>query len=155
MADANSTATTSEELAEQFPCTARPFAVWYNSSEGADHRKWAVNGEDGAACEDFEDMGTALKAAAEMSSEWDAEARIQAQALAEVTGADKPGIIRHIEEYCISMDVFFDLALNEIDKHNSDDFDGLRFLTEAAKAKLLDFDKKAHALQPAAELRHE
>ena len=84
MAEINSTATTPEELAEQVPCTARPFAVWYNSSEGADHRKWAINGEDGEAVEDFEDMATALKAAAEMSSEWDAEARKQAEALAKV-----------------------------------------------------------------------
>jgi len=138
------TATTPEELAEQFPCTARPFAVWYNSSEGADHRKWAINGEDGEAVEDFEDMATALKAAAEMSSEWDAEAIKQAQALAKVTGATKPGSIQHIEEYCITMDAYFDLAMGEIEKHNNGDFDGLRFLTEAAKAKTLEFSAKTY-----------
>jgi len=81
MAEINSTATTPEELAEQFPCTCRPFAVWRNPDE---NHIWAVNGEDGHACAEFEDMATALKAAAEMSSEWDAEARKQAEALAKV-----------------------------------------------------------------------
>ena len=154
MATANNTATTPEELAEQFPCTARPFAVWYNSSEGADHRKWAVNGEDGHACAEFENMATALKAAAEMSGEWDAEARKQAQALAKVTGADKQGIIRHVEEYCITMEAYFDLAMSEIEKHNNNEFDGLQFLTEAAKTKLHEFSRKTYEIKEKAEVSH-
>ena len=93
MADANSTATTHEQLAEQFPCTARPFAVWYNSDPEADHRKWCVNGEDGVAVEEFADMETALKAAAKMGSEWDVEARKQAQALAEVIESNDAELI--------------------------------------------------------------
>lgn len=84
MAGINSTATTPEELAEQFPITDRPFAVWYNATPEVDHLKWAVNGMDGEAVEDFADMATALKAAAEMGCEWDEDARKQAQALAEV-----------------------------------------------------------------------
>lgn len=78
------TATTPEQLAEQFPHTLRPFAVLYNDDPGCDSRKWAVNNESGETTQEFEDMATALKAAAEMGSEWDAEARKQAQALAEV-----------------------------------------------------------------------
>lgn len=74
------TATTPEELAKQFPSTVRPFAVWYNDAPGCDSRKWAVNDESGTPTQEFEDMATALKAAAEMGSEWDAEARKQAQA---------------------------------------------------------------------------
>ncbi|OGS97715.1 MAG: hypothetical protein A3K04_09645 [Gallionellales bacterium RBG_16_56_9] len=88
MATNNSTATTPEELAEQFPITTRPFAVWYNSDPGADHRKWAVNDESGDAIKEFADMATALKTAAEMGREWEADAKIQAQALAKVIGAD-------------------------------------------------------------------
>ena len=84
MATNNSTATTHEELAEQFPCTARPFAVWYHS-DADDNRYWNVNAEDGCAIKEFEDMATALKAAAEMGREWADEARIQAQALAKVS----------------------------------------------------------------------
>ncbi len=78
------TATTPEQLAEQFPHTLRPFAVLYNDDPGCDSRKWAVNNENGETTQEFEDMATALKVAAEMGSEWDAEARKQAQALAEV-----------------------------------------------------------------------
>lgn len=89
MATNDSTATTPEELAEQFPGTNRPFAVWCNSDPRVDHRKWAVNGEDGEACADFEDVAQALKAAAEMGAEWDAAAKKQAQALAQVVGHNK------------------------------------------------------------------
>jgi len=80
------TATTPEELAKQFPQTARPFAVWYNDDPGCDSRKWAVNDESGMPTQEFEDMGMALKAAAALISEcgWEEEAKKQAQALAEV-----------------------------------------------------------------------
>jgi integrase len=44
---ADLTVTTHNELRDQFPPTCRPFAVWYNPDVKADHRKWAVNGEDG------------------------------------------------------------------------------------------------------------
>ena len=73
---------------------------------------------------------------------------------ADSTPATHEQFIQHIEEYCISMCAYFDLAMGEIEKHNSEDFDGLRFLTEAAKAKLLDFDKKAHAFQVLGEVNH-
>lgn len=88
MATINSTVTTPERLAEQFPCTARPFAVWYNPDPNANHLKWAVNDESGEASEEFEDMATALKVAAEMGKEWADEARIQAQALAKAIEAN-------------------------------------------------------------------
>lgn len=83
--NANSTPTPAE-LAEQFPCTIRPFAVWYNDGAGCNSRKWNVNDESGNVVKDFADMDKALKVAAKMEREsgWDAEARKQAQALANV-----------------------------------------------------------------------
>lgn len=89
MRNADDTATTHEELAEQFPPTNRPFAVWHNSAPEVDNNKWVVNGEDGEACADFADLAKALKAAAEMGAEWDAEAKRQAQTLAKVFGRNK------------------------------------------------------------------
>lgn len=160
MAINNSTATTPKELSEQFPCTARPFAVWYLPPEdGETHGSFAVNDEEGNGSDElkFEDLVTALKMAAAMSAKsgWDAEARIQAQALAEATGAYKSGIIQqHIEEFCITMNAYFDLAMGEIEKHNSDDFDSLRFLTEAAKTKLHEFSGKAYVISEEAEAAH-
>jgi hypothetical protein len=80
------TATTPKEFAELFPSTVRPFAVWYNDDPGCDSRKWAVNGESGAACEEFEDMAMALMTAATLGKDWADEARDQAHVLANVTG---------------------------------------------------------------------
>ena len=87
MAGINSTATTPEELAEQFPCTVRPFAVWYSLDQVNGRGCWAVNNESGEPTQEFEDMATALKVASELGQEWEAEARKQAQALAEVAVA--------------------------------------------------------------------
>lgn len=87
MSGINSTATTPEELAAQFPSTNRPFAVWYNPAPEVDYH-WVVNGESCEAIEQFSDVGQALRRAAEIGSEWDAEARKQAEALAEVIEAD-------------------------------------------------------------------
>lgn len=92
MADADSTATPAE-LAEQFPCTGRPFAVWYNQ-DAEDNRYWVVNDQEGNSNSEedsksvFEDFAAALKFAAKLYAEsgWEAEARRQAQALAEVCG---------------------------------------------------------------------
>lgn len=91
MAEINSTATTPEELAEQFPCTARPWAVWYNPApEAVNNRPWAVNDESGEASQEFDDLATALRRAAELGKKWSDEARIQAQALAKVAGEFDP-----------------------------------------------------------------
>jgi|SRR5450759_1964469 len=73
------TATTPENFAEQFPGTCRPFAVWYNPDPNVNNLKWAVNGEDGEAVEEFEDMITALKTAAEMGKEWADESTLHAE----------------------------------------------------------------------------
>lgn len=82
-------ATTPEEFAAQFPITARPFAVWYNAEpEAVNNRPWALNDDSGEASQEFDDMATALKRAAEMGKEWADEARHQAQELAKVAGAD-------------------------------------------------------------------
>jgi hypothetical protein len=81
---------TPEELSALFPRTCRPFAVWYNPEECfADHLTgchWVVNGDGGLPEEEFEELATALKKAAQMGSEWDADARRQAQALAKIGG---------------------------------------------------------------------
>lgn len=84
----NSTATTQKELAEQFPITGRPFAVWYGQDPAVTGRHWVVNDEQGEGNEAFEDMAEALKTAAERGKEWAEEARIQAHALAKVNGHD-------------------------------------------------------------------
>lgn len=89
MAGINSTATTPEELAKQFPITGRPFAVWYDPQLEVSARPWVVNNESGDACDEFFfDLNTALKVAAERGKEWADEARIQAQALAEAIKED-------------------------------------------------------------------
>src|SRR5450759_4240520 len=87
----NSTATTPEELAAQFPITTRPFAIWYGQDPevtGRPLRHWVVNDEQGEGNESFEDMATALRTAAARGKEWADEARIQAHALAKVMGHD-------------------------------------------------------------------
>lgn len=160
MATNNSTATTPEEFAEQFPCTARPFAVWYNPDPNANHLKWAVNNESGEASEEFEDMATALKAAAEMGREWADEARIQAQALAKVSehynieGGTTADIIQTASDYCYSMSAFFDLAEREIKEHGSTDLDGIEFLVKGAKAELFRFSELVCKIQDEREVHH-
>ncbi len=49
MADKDFTAqnnATPEQLAEQFPCNAEPFGVWYNP-DAESHYTWAINDENG------------------------------------------------------------------------------------------------------------
>ena len=72
MATADFTATP-KELSDQFPCTARPFAVWY-LPDAEDKLHWCVNGEEGKSYKQFQDIAVALKTAAEIGAEWDAEA---------------------------------------------------------------------------------
>jgi hypothetical protein len=99
------TTPTPEELAEQFPCTGSPFAVWYNPDPNADHRKWVVNDSDGSPCFDLADIVTALKKAAEIGREWDAKTRHQAQESANVIVEDLPPKITQKQ---------MELALDEI-----------------------------------------
>lgn len=95
MATRNSTATTPEELEAQFPMTNRPFAVWrYIDPDNSQNRVWAVNGMDGSTAE-FQSINSAFKAAQNLAEEWVQkvqkfadDARKQAQALAEVMGAE-------------------------------------------------------------------
>lgn len=82
---------TPEELEKQFPSTARPFAVFYYS-DAENGKYWNVNNENGVPTAEFEDFAEALKVAADMGREWEAEGRKQAQALAKITGAALPHI---------------------------------------------------------------
>lgn len=138
MANANSTATTHEELAEQFPTTNRPFAVWYHQ-ESDDNLRWCVNDDSGHATKEFAELATALKAAAEMGKDWAEEARIQAQALARVTGDTIADFIQSASDYCDNMNAFFELAEREIKENNNTDFDGMKFLVKGAKTELFRF----------------
>lgn len=136
MADANSTATTPEELAKQFPCTGSPFAVWCNTEAGI----W-VNDENGEATTEFADMDTALR--------W---MKRQEQALAKVTGADTVEIaLSKYYDFSNSMRVFIDLMESEVKKHNNTDFDTVEVLVKAAKAEFFCFDRLAVDSLPEAE----
>ncbi len=70
--------------------------------------------------------------------------------LAKFGDVEKQDLSGLIDEYCISMEVFFDLAMREIESHNSTDFDGLEFLVEAAKTKLLNFGGSVYAMRESA-----
>ncbi len=109
MAEINSTATTPEELAEQFPITNRPFAVWYNSSPGVDHRKWAVNDEDGNAIvslpnyEDARTIANALRVSASANCYNPEELgcdiwMVHAQAIATLATVDRLAEIDGVED---------------------------------------------------------
>lgn len=125
MATNDFTATTPEELAKQFPITGRPFAIWYNAEpEAVNNRPWAVNDESGEASQEFDDLATALKAAAEMGKEWADEARRQAQALAKVnehdntenlTAADLEAINNRLYRVVISLLAIKELAISALE----------------------------------------
>lgn len=67
--------------------------------------------------------------------------------LSKAGAIERPHLNQIIDEHCISMDAFLDLAMGEIEKHNNSDFDGLKFLAEAAKTKLLDFVNNAYGIR--------
>lgn len=117
---------TPEQMAEQFPNTKRPFAVWYNTEEcfadpDAGNRRWVVNGDDGLPHEEFEDMTTALKIAAELGAEWDEEARIQALALANILEEDElqpladAGLDKILNDFELSAPIIDEDTLEKLD----------------------------------------
>jgi hypothetical protein len=56
-------------------------------------------------------------------------------------------LIKNAQGYVIAMHPFFDLAEDEINKHNNSDFDELEFLINAAKAKILKFNELVRELE--------
>ena len=125
----NDSTTTHEELAGSFPITTRPFAVWFDDDLVGCSHKWQVNNKSGESIQAYADFASALKFAAEASSEWDNEAKKQTQVHAEINGCDTvritminlpPDILEH----------FYDL----------------RALAMSASALSLDFDKESDEL---------
>lgn len=49
--------------------------------------------------------------------------------------ATTANLIKSANDYCVNMQSFFDLAENEIKRHNNTDFDGIEFLVRAAKVE--------------------
>ena len=88
MATKDHTATTPEEFARLFPITGRPFAVWYNTDPEAGNRKWNVNGKDGQAEKEFEEMESAFCLAEVASEKWEDEIRIQELTIARLRGGN-------------------------------------------------------------------
>lgn len=152
MATADFTAT-HKELSEQFPCTGRPFAVWYDPDVD-DNLHWCVNGEDGSSFKNYRDMAVALKTAAKMGAEWDEEARKQRQYMLNIghpeqseTPVTQTKLLERTREHCENMQRFIDLAEREISHHNNTDFDGMEFLIKAVKAETILFDNFVFAAQ--------
>lgn len=63
----------------------------------------------------------------------------------------KPCLVQSANAFCVSMAAFFDLAEQEIKKHNTSDFDHTEFLVKGAKAEMHKFSNLVYDIEEAHE----
>jgi hypothetical protein len=125
---------TPADLAEQFPCSGDPFAVWFSLDEKAGRGVWAINDEKCIAMYETTTHEAAVKLSRAL--------RLQLQA--------KDGDVDILQisfDHCCNLAPFFDLIESEIKKYNTSEFDGIEFLVKAAKSEAFKFSSKVCALQ--------